>query len=417
MIQKTLLNLTLFFFIFFSTQSVFAEDRSLSLSEALTFALSNPSIAGKRKEVQGANEKYNAAKWQRFPSVSISSSQAQRAPNNPSGTAVTSVILEQPIFAGGRIDGNINSAKARLDAADFALQEVEQDIMIKTATAFVTLLKTQSKLEASRESIAEHQRLLGLIERRARSELSPLSEIIVAKARLDQAKTENLQLKTQAINARADLEVLIGHTVSYLKHPNKALDVPENLKVAIDSALAFAPVIKRLRKEADAATSDIDVANSSMYPQLSARSQENFGGILDGNLTYLALTFTPGNGLSSLSLSREALMKKEAAELTIEAAKLDITNKTRTDWNQYKVDQSQIEVLSNLSEMTRGVYESYVRQFEVGKRTWPEVLNARREATQAKYSLAESDWSSFISGIKVQIYTGAINENNLDLMN
>jgi adhesin transport system outer membrane protein len=76
-----------------------------------------------------------------------------------------------------------------------------------------------------------------------------------------------------------------------------------------------------------------------------------------------------------------------------------------------------MEVLSNLSEMTRGVYESYVRQFEVGKRTWPEVLNARREATQAKYSLAESDWNSFISGIKVQIYTGAINENNLDLMN
>jgi adhesin transport system outer membrane protein len=175
-------------------------------------------------------------------------------------------------------------------------------------------------------------------------------------------------------------------------------------------------VIKRQRKEADAATSDIDVANSSMYPQLSARSQENFGGILDGNLTYLALTFSPGNGLSSLSLSREAQMKKEAAEMTIEAAKLDITNKTRTDWNQYKVDQSQIEVLSNLSEMTKGVYESYVRQFEIGKRTWPEVLNARREATQAKYSLAESDWSSFLSGIKVQIYTGAINENNLDMM-
>ena len=133
MIQKTLLNLTLFFFIFFSSQSVFAEDRPLSLSEALTFALSNPSIEGKRKEVQGASEKYNAAKWQRFPSVSVSTSQAQRSPNNPSGTPVTSVIVEQPIFAGGRIDGNINSAKAKVDAADFALQEVEQDIMIRTA--------------------------------------------------------------------------------------------------------------------------------------------------------------------------------------------------------------------------------------------------------------------------------------------
>jgi len=417
MIQKTILSFTLSFIIFFSSQSVFADDHPLSLNEALTFALTNPSVEGKRKEAQGAAERHNAAKWQRFPSFSVSSSQAQKSVNNSSATAVTSVQIDQPLYAGGRIEGNINSAKAKLDAADFALQEVEQDIMIKTATAFVTLLKTQSKLEASRESIAEHQRLLELIERRARSELSPLSEIVVAKARLDQAKTENLQLKTQAINARADLEILIGHSVSYLKHPNKALDIPDNLKEAIDNALAFAPVIKRLRKEADAASADIDVAKSSMYPQISARSQESFGGVVSGNVTYLALTFSPGNGLSSLSLSREAAMKKEAAELTVEAAKLDITNKTRTDWNQYKVDQSQVEVLSNLSEMTKGVYESYVRQFGIGKRTWPEVLNARKEATQAKYSLAESDWNSFLSGIKVKIYTGAINENNLDMMN
>lgn len=401
----------------FLSHSLFAEEQALALKEALGFALANPAVEGKRKERQSAAEKHESAKWQRFPAFSISSSEAQKSTTSSQATTTTKIQLDQPLFAGGRIEGNINSARAKLEAADYALLEVEQDIMIKTATAFTNLLKAQSKLEASRESILEHQRLLELIERRARSELSPMSEIVVAKARLDQAKTENLQFKTQAINARADLEILIKRSVTYLKHPNKALEMPDSLKEIIEAALTFSPTIKRLEKESEAAGADIDVAKSSMYPQLSARTQESFGGVIEGNLTYLALTFAPGNGLSSMSAAREANLKKEAAELTVEAAKLDITNKARTEWNQYKVDQSQIEVLSNLAEMTKGVYESYVRQFGVGKRTWPEVLNARKEATQAKYSLAESDWNSFLSGIKVQIYTGIINENNLDLAN
>ena len=85
-----------------------------------------------------------------------------------------------------------------------------------------------------------------------------------------------------------------------------------------------------------------------------------------------------------------------------------MSNKIRADWNQYFAEMKQAEVLSNLVETSQGVYESYLRQYAVGKKTWVEVLNAKKESTQAKYIYSESQWNSFMAGVRLQISTGMI---------
>ena len=120
------------------------------------------------------------------------------------------------------------------------------------------------------------------------------------------------------------------------------------------------------------------------------------------------MTYTPGNGLSALSNTSEARAKKEVAETLIRSTTLELSNKIRADWNQYFAEMKQAEVLSNLVETSQGVYESYLRQYAVGKKTWVEVLNAKKESTQAKYIYSESQWNSFMAGVRLQISTGMI---------
>jgi adhesin transport system outer membrane protein len=158
--------------------------------------------------------------------------------------------------------------------------------------------------------------------------------------------------------------------------------------------------------EIEAAESDISVAKSSLWPQLSARSDQNYGGLMEGNVSYIAFTFAPGNGLSALSAKNEAIAKKEVSESLKKNAQLEITNKVRSDWNQFLSEIKQIETFSNLTQTTQGVYQSNVRQFEIGKKTWIEVLNSKRENTQANYALADSEANYFSSGIRLQILTG-----------
>jgi len=384
------------------------ELNSLSLNDALNYALTHPRIQGKKKELNVANEKLNTSKWLRFPAVSVISSAGQSSLSSRDREPVTTIRLEQPLWAGGRISSSIEANQARLNSSIYGISEIEEDVLGKTSAAYCSLLKMQEKIEASKENVEEHKRLLSLIQRKARNEVSPMVEIVLAKTRLEQAQYEQIQLITQATNLKAELESLIGQPFQSIKNPKVALSIPSDLEQAISLTISNSPTIKRLESDVEASSADIDVSKASIWPQISARNDNIIGGNTEGNISYLALTYTPGNGLSALSNTSEARAKKEVAETLIRSTTLELSNKIRADWNQYFAEMKQAEVLSNLVETSQGVYESYLRQYAVGKKTWVEVLNAKKESTQAKYIYSESQWNSFMAGVRLQISTGMI---------
>jgi len=384
------------------------ELNSLSLNDALNYALTHPRIQGKKKELNVANEKLNTSKWLRFPAVSVISSAGQSSLASRDREPVTTIRLEQPLWAGGRISSSIEANQARLKSSIYGISEIEEDVLGKTSAAYCSLLKIQEKIEASKENVEEHKRLLSLIQRKARNEVSPMVEIVLAKTRLEQAQYEQIQLTTQATNLKAELESLIGQPFQSIKNPKVALSIPSDLEQAISLTISNSPTIKRLESDVEASSADIDVSKASIWPQISARNDNIIGGITEGNISYLALTYAPGNGLSALSNTSEARAKKEVAETLIRSTALELSNKIRADWNQYFAEMKQAEVLSNLVETSQGVYESYLRQYAVGKKTWVEVLNAKKESTQAKYIYSESQWNSFMAGVRLQISTGMI---------
>ena len=406
--------------LFFVFSLAFAAEptSNLTLQEALRLAVSNhPSISGKKNEFAGAADNLEVNKWQRFPGLSVVTSAGQNSPLKSTTGVISTIRLEQPIWVGGKISNSIDSAQAKMLAAEQAVIETEQDVLIKTATAFTELMKLREKLLAGDESIEEHQRLLELIERKARSEVSAMNEVIFAKARLDQAKSERTITRAQATNARTELEQYIGRAVDQLKNTPAQLVMPEDEDKAIQMMTEYSPTLRKLSAQAKAAEADIGVAKANLWPQLTARSDQTYGGVAPGNTTYLALTYQPGNGLAVLSSTREAESRRDVALSSIETYRLQLINNLHSDWNQYQSQLQQIETLSNLAETTKGVYQSYLRQYAAGRKTWVEVLNARKEATQAKYSLADAEWGSLISGLKVQVATGLVTFDTLALGN
>lgn len=392
-----------------------AEINSLNLNDALNYALTHPRIQGKKKELDVANEKLNTSRWLRFPAVSVISSAGQSSLASRDREPVTTIRFEQPLWAGGRISSSIEANQARLNSSIYGLSEIEQDVLGKTSATYCSLLKMQEKIEASKENVEEHKRLLSLIQRKARNEVSPMVEIVLAKTRLEQAQYEQIQLITQATNLKAELESLIGQPFQSIKNPKVALSIPSDLDQAISLTISNSPTIKRLESDVEASSADIDVAKASIWPQISARNDNIIGGVTEGNISYLALTYAPGNGLSAVSNASEARARKEVAETLIRSAALELSNKVRADWNQYFAEMKQAEVLSNLVETSQGVYESYLRQYAVGKKSWVEVLNAKKESTQAKYTYSESQWNSFMAGVRLQISTGMIIHDSTNL--
>lgn len=386
-----------------------AQNRLVSLPEVLRVAVeTHPSVQAKKSELKSSNFGLDISKWQRYPGVSAQSSAGQVG-----GSVLTSVRLEQPIWNGGRTQAGIEVANAKVEASVAAIQESEQAILARTASAFSETIRLQARIAAADENIAEHLRLLELIERRAKSEVSPASEAIMARARYVQALAERIQFSALASNARADLAQIVGENDLRLLEPKVDLIPTATLDEMIDMGLSYSPQLHRLVAETKSSDADVDLKKSALAPQISARYEHFWGGINQNDIVYLAVAYQPGAGLSSLSAIKEAEARRNSSELSSENVRKDVMDKIRTDWNQMQAAELETKVLRELVESTRGVYESFVRQYAAGRKSWVEVLNARREATQARYSLADSEWNGFLAGIRMDIATGKIAASTL----
>lgn len=378
----------------------------LRIDEALAVAVeTHPSVQAKRNELRAAERRVDASDWQRYPSVSVQTSAAQP---NTGADSIHSVRVDQPLWAGGRIEADIAASESRKLAAAAAVLEAEQQILVRAASAFAEMIRLQLRIEAADENILEHQRLLELIQRRAGSQINPDSDVIMARARLEQARSEAIQFRNMAANARADLEQMIGRPVIQLSIPPHDQPVLRALESSVQAALAYAPALQRFEAELRAAEADVETRKAAYWPTLSARFERVAGGQTAYSSSYLALTFQPGAGLSAQASIQEALSRQDAARNNLESGRKDLIDKVRTDWNQRQTTLADARVLAELVTATQAMYESFMRQFPVGRKSWLELLNARREATQARYSLADARWSGFLAAIKVAVATGDV---------
>ena len=381
----------------------------ITLEQVLRIAAeTHPSIAQRLSEQGASDYSVAGARWQRWPGVSMSSSRG------PLGSTLTELQLEQPLWTGGRITANINAAEARAEAARHSVLEVRKTIIERAINAYAEAMRLQSRITIANSAIEDFEALTAMIDRRVDNGISPKADAVNVRARLQQANSERLQLQLQRRNTRTELELLIGQRFSELTVPKALLPAAISLEDAVHIALENAPELARLNAEERVAEETIAATRSSLSPSLSLRYQRIFGGgtLYATDQLFLGVTYQPGSGLSSLSAISEAEARRTGTTYAREATRLELMNRVRNLWQQADSSRRELRVLGDLVASTQEVYASCLRQFPVGRRTWLEVLLARRDATQAQYALSDTQWMGFAAELKLQLVTGQLAARN-----
>ena len=386
-----------------------ASDAGLNLDDALLLAAGrHPLVASKRQEFEASGQSLKTARWQLFPTASFSTTSQQTT------GAVSTLRVEQPIWTGGKLSADIEAGEAKLTGAELAVVEVLQTVLVDVAKNFIDTLRFDERVAAAEQNVAEHERLLALIERRAENQVSPLSEVVSARARLQQARSDLLNLRNSLQNARAALNLALGESGLALNAPNtKAPRWAPAQEEVIDRALRYAPKLRRMTSERQQLEAEMRSRKAAIFPQISFRRDEHIpsGGAASGVRdvqTYVALNFQTGAGLSYQSSVAEAVSKIKAAELSQESLQRDIRDAMRADWNEWQFAAEGSAVLEQLVSSTQDVYESFLRQFSAGRKNWQDVLNARREATQSRHSLSDTRWAGYLAGLRMEIASGQL---------
>ena len=77
----------------------------------------------------------------------------------------------------------------------------------------------------------------------------------------------------------------------------------------------------------------------------------------------------------------------------------------------------QLEPIRLLLQGSEEIMASYLRQFQVGRKNWLDVLNAQREKSQASYSLTDIESPLKLLRVKLLVLMGKVNHEQVELVN
>ena len=317
-----------------------------------------------------------------------------------------------PLWLGGRINAEIDQAKSRRDGSRHGIKEAQQTVMLEAVGLFFDHVKAEKKLQIANDNVAEHQRLFEIIERRVKASTSPDVDNMLALARLQSAKSAQIQAKSALDISRSSLELLVRQPVTAVRSVTDAFPLDLTLEQTVLLGLEMSPRISRIAVEAKGLDAGIKSAKSALYPQVSLGYEKRYGELLNGQVeeeSFVSVQFTPGAGLSVASSISAAKQRKQSALDNLEAEKRQLRRQINATWSEYTAASFQLAPSKELVRATSSVIESYLRQYAVGKKSWLDVLNAQRESTQAKNSLVDYELFYLTSLYRLRILISQIN--------
>ena len=361
----------------------------------------HPSIAAAKASASAAGADVRAAKWQRFPSFSVEGLLFNQSRNRLD----TQAVVDQPLWTGGRISGAIARAEARQSAALGAYNEAILAIAQSTAQSFYDVHRWRERGILLAISLEQHERMVASMERRVAQEVSPLSDLELARARALQISQQIYQAEAQERSALSSFRELVGDnslTVGTLPRSPASWPKLEDADVTAE-ALSFSPSLQRLRSEAKSAGAEARIARASILPQLSGQYSysENFGHRMG-----VALKVQSDGGFSRFAAADAANQRVRASELQISAGERQLRDELQSLLRDYESATLRLDGSQSVASAAQRVMESYMRQFTSGRRTWLDVMNAVREATSAEIDALDARISAQSSFVRILLLSG-----------
>jgi adhesin transport system outer membrane protein len=403
----------------FNSAYVRAQDSTfLELPGLLAIAATtHPAIQTQQSLVQAAQESIATARWQYFPTPSVSVQNAASDGKDLSyagDKTVTILALNQPLWTGGRIEAGVERAQANAQGAVANLADAQQQLAVRVVQAYGDWLSAHRKKAAFAVGQTQHIRLKDQVARRIQEGQAASSDLALAQSRLASLEADFAQAATQEEVSLARLSQLLGQPVAPLalaQSPAQPWPVRGSAGELLAQAQAASPALARARSNAQAQLAVVQEAKSATLPEVSFRLEHQVGnfsyaGAPQQTRGFVNLSSRFGAGLSSLSAVSEALARHAGALAEIESQQRSLSEQVLTDYALLVSSQARRQALQNSAELADQVLASWDRQYLSGRKSWQDLMNSAREQVQVQAQLADLDGSQLVTSWRLAISTG-----------
>ena len=383
---------------------------AVELRDAVQAALNtNPQIrqAIHNKEATKAERKQGQGLY--YPRVSVEASAGIRELRNPSRRRIGlanntlypvegDLIVDQLLFDMGGREAEIRRQAARTDAAAARVEERSEFVALNVARAYIDYLLQQRLVAISEDNATFHEKLAGdLREGVAKGSIS-IADQQQAEERLQSARARITEAREDLDTAAIQFQTLTGMPVDSVSMPP---DLSQFLPATLADAEALArkdnPRVQEAIADLASAREEIAAAKSELGPKLNLEGRARYGNDIDGfegkttDLTgRVVMRWTVFNGNTNVQNVREQQARADEVHARLFEQTRQAEEDTRSAWSRL-VNQTRLATeLETQGKVSDDLLMSYREQFNVGRRSLLDVLDAQNTRNNVQAQIETS---------------------------
>jgi outer membrane protein, adhesin transport system len=380
---------------------------------------SHPTTQSQRALVASAAAGVESARWQFYPTPSVSLENATTSGTDPSyqgDNRVATLRLQQPLYTGGRLTAGADKAQASLDQSQAALEESRLQLSLRVVQAYGEWLSAHLKVQASQKNEDTHNRLLRQVQRRIEEGVSAESDRVLALGRLDAVRAEVTAAQVQGDMALARLGQLLGRPIvgaALTRTVATPRPVSALTAALLEQALGQSAALQKAQSQVRVQEATVVERRADLLPEIYLRAERQYGNFnfANGapvNRFFVGVSSRLGAGLSGLSNVAAARSQLEAALAEVQVQTRNLIEQVLADHAQFMATERRLASMQASLRSAQSVSESFDRQFLAGRKTWLDVMNAARELAQTEAQIADLLSTQVVVSWRLSFYTQGI---------
>jgi len=328
---------------------------------------------------------------------------------------------------------NLKRTDYVLAQADLTYHAAEQQLAVRVASAYFSVLSAQDILNSAQASLAAFNKQLEQQEKRFEVGLSANTDVQEARAARDTANAIVISSKRALASAQEQLRVIAGSFVDTLAAPTDDMPLivpdPQSEEEWVRKSLESNLDLAAARIALDVATYDLGTTRTYRYPSLTLGASYNNGktfnnfdtskGINSWNGTIVSVGISVpifSGGLISSQI-RETTYLQRAARENVELATRQTDSGAHDAYLGMQSSIALVQANKQALESARLALQATEAGFDVGTRTTIDVLNARKALLNAEVQYEQSRYDYITQLVRLKQVSGSLTRGDLELIN
>lgn len=331
-------------------------------------------------------------------------------------SATLSLSSSVTLYDFGRSDLGVELAREGVLAARDALIGVEQTVLLRTVSAYMSVLEATSLVGLGDSNVRVITQELRAANDRFEVGEVTRTDVSLAEARLASARASLAAAQGQLAVAREEYKAVTGHYPTGLSEPSRLPETANSLDAAQAIARDRHPDLKTAKRSVTVAELTVKLAELSTRPTLRGSAGLSSTDFNDPTVTAsVTLGGTIYQGGSLTSQWRAAQARAEASRASLHLAGIGVDQAVGNAWAQLAIANASVEATDRAVSASRVALEGIKEEAQVGSRTTLEVLNAEQELLDAQSAAISAQVDRFVAAYTLLSAMGLMTVDHLGL--